>query len=184
MNKLIISLSLLLAGFNSLAHTAAPTANSLSRAITDECNLTFGKDNLLLQRINKEESDKWFDMIDDIRTFVENSVPSSYLNKKVEDLWQASADLLNTLKELYGTTFSKGPLQLTKDIKDAVERKLAVLRETQKNIKEIVTDSKKVPSSEKPDHKMAREVVNKLALFLDSIYGKVFIDWVKINKKQ
>ncbi len=184
MNKVLISLALVLAGISPLTHAApakpAVTKDSLFMAITSTHTLVFGKDNLLLERMKPEDSNKWFDLIKEIRTFVKEQVPSSSLNKKVDDLWQASADLTNSLKEFYATTFSKKPFALNDANRGRVEKRLADLRDIQKKIKEIFKDSEKAPLFEKSNHKNAREVVNRLALFLDTTYEKVFIDWKKI----
>ena len=179
MKKLFISLSLLLTGCSSLTHAATPTADTLALALTSVHTLVFGKDNLLLDRIPAEESNKWFDMIKEVRAFVAKNVPSSSLNKDMDTLWQASADLLNTLKELYGSQFSKRPLSFDKNI---VEKRLASLREKQQGIKKILAKLKKAPFFEKAEHKDAREIISKLSLFLDVTYDKVFIDWKKIIK--
>ncbi len=177
MNKIIITVAVLCASFNFF-HCDAITKAELLQIMVSGHTRAFGKDELLLSGIDITESNKWYEVIKEVRDFVKTKVPSSSLNKDVDVLSQASTDLINTIKMLRATQFNKKPLAFKKD---AVEKALAPLQARQKEVKKILSNTKKAPLlGEKTYHKEAREIVNNCADFLEATYAKIFREWKKL----
>ncbi|MFI5333377.1 MAG: hypothetical protein ACHQVS_04745 [Candidatus Babeliales bacterium] len=150
--------------------------DKLLRLLTSTHTLVFSKDNLLTERIKPEDSNKWYDLLGSMRAFVNKK--ASDLNPQFEQLWIASADLLNTLKVLYGSQFSKKPLNLNTTF---IEQQLETLKAQQQKVQTVLDAMNKKPRGyERDRHAEAREVVKNLALFLDATYAKVPRDYRKI----
>src|SRR5579885_59043 len=171
-------IGIFIAGFlilpGSLCGEKKQTKDNILRLITSNHNLAFGKDNLITERIKPEDAQKWRDLLAAIQAFVKDNAPD--LISSFDILSKASDLLLNDHAALFALQTNKNAGYLNNMLVELEE-----LKGQQKKVKKVAEDTKKKPFFEKNVHKEGRDVVNTLALFLDSTLEKVFRDWKKLN---
>ncbi len=171
----------------------------LKAVITGVHVVVFSKNILLTERITRNESDQWNQVLKEVEAFVQKNDPS--LNSYYMTLLDASNAIINTLKTSFNAyiapalknpadkdagTSNVSKIDLTQVPLQALEEQVNKLKAYKESLKKVQTQLKPsklglFPSKKGKASNAAKEVLNHLAFILEVTCDKIFTDLKKLT---